>query len=141
MDISVDDSKFSDSSIRALNLLSSDGLDGAALMVDREIEKEPDCWEAWAAKADILYLQKEYAAAIGCCDTALRLNPDNALAWNTKGNILYRQDRYEEAITCYNRAIEAEPLFIRAWYNKRLALEVQLRKSTSRMSIRAAARR
>jgi len=141
MDISVDNSKRRDSSIRALNLLSSDGLDGAAIMVEREIEKEPDCWEAWAAKADILYFQKEYAAPLECCDIALRLNPDNALAWNTKGNALYRLDRYEEAITCYNRAIETEPLFIRAWYNKRLALEVHLKKSTSKISIRTASKR
>jgi tetratricopeptide (TPR) repeat protein len=136
MDIYADNSKYDDSNIRALNLLSSDRLDGAAIMVDREIEKVPDCWEAWAAKADILYFQKEYAAALECCDIALRLNPDNALAWNTKGNAMYRLDRYEEAITCYNRAIESEPLFIRAWYNKRLALEVQLKKSNSKISIK-----
>jgi tetratricopeptide (TPR) repeat protein len=141
MDISADNSKNDDSSTRALNLRSSDGLDGAVIMVDKEIEREPDCWEAWAAKADILYFQKEYPASIECCDVALRLNPDNALAWNTRGNALYRLSRYDEAITCYNNAIEAEPLFIRAWYNKRLALEVQLKKATGKIAIHSAAKK
>jgi len=63
------------------------------------------------------------------------MNPNNAFAWNTKGNALYKLSRYEEAIFCYNRAIEIEPLFVRAWHNKKLALEIQIKKSTQKISL------
>lgn len=125
---------------KALPLLSNGGLDGARMVVEREIDRSPDSWEGWAAKADILYLQGLNKYALQCSEKALSLKPDNALAWNTKGNILYKQGKYEEAIKCYNRAIEIEPLFVRAWYNKRLAVERQLNSSKPRISYVAARR-
>jgi tetratricopeptide (TPR) repeat protein len=127
--ISADDALGDESMSRALRLLSSEGLQGAEMIIERELEREPDSWEAWAAKADVLYLQDENEESLICCDKALSMNPRNALVLNTKGNALYKLERYDEAIACYDRAIEAEPLFVRAWYNKRMALEVQLRKS------------
>lgn len=123
---------------KALNLLSAGGLDGAMMVVDRELEKCPDSWEAWSAKADILYFQEMYSSALQCCERSLKLNADNALAWNTKGNVLFKLKRYEDAIHCYNQAIEIEPLFVRAWYNKKLALEVQIKKSTQKISLSVA---
>ena len=103
---SRDDGKGDGTFKKALRLLSCEGLDGAAMVVERELENDPESWEAWSAKA---------------------------LACNTKGNILYMLGRHKEAIECYNRAIELEPLFIRAWYNKRLASELQLNKSKLRV--------
>ena len=103
------------------------------MVVERELENDPESWEAWSAKADIFYFQKSYNNAMICCEKSLCINPDNALACNTKGNILYMLGRHKEAIECYNRAIELEPLFIRAWYNKRLASELQLNKSKLRV--------
>jgi tetratricopeptide (TPR) repeat protein len=55
------------------------------------------------------------------------------LAFNIKGNILYKLGKYKEAIECYNRAIEIEPLFVRAWYNKKMASELELKKSRPRV--------
>jgi tetratricopeptide (TPR) repeat protein len=118
---------------KALLLLSGEGLDGAIMIVERELGNNPESWEAWSAKADIFYLQKSYTKAMMCCEKSLRINPDNALTCNTKGNILYMLERYREAIECYNRAIELEPLFVRAWYNKRMASELQLKKSKLRI--------
>jgi tetratricopeptide (TPR) repeat protein len=60
----------------------------------------------------------------------------NALVWNIKGNVLYRLERYDQAIECYNKAIGISPLFPRSWYNKKLALELQLKKSMKRISVR-----
>ncbi len=130
---SSDDGKGDDAFKNALLLLSCEGLDGAVMVVERELENDPESWEAWSAKADIFYFQKRYNNAMICCEKALRLNPNNALACNTKGNILYMLGRYKEAIECYNKAIELEPLFIRAWYNKRMASEIQLNKSAIRV--------
>ena len=126
---SSDDEKGNDAFKKALRLLSSKGLDGAVMVVERELENDPESWEAWSAKADIFYFQKRYNNAMICCNKALQINPDNAFACNTKGNILYMLGRYKEAVECYNRAIELEPLFVRAWYNKRMASELQLNKS------------
>jgi tetratricopeptide (TPR) repeat protein len=127
--ISSDDVLGDESMSRALRLLSSEGLQGAEMIIERELQREPDSWEAWAAKADVLYLQDENEESLACCEKALSINPRNALVLNTKGNALYKLERYDEAIACYDRAIEVEPLFVRAWYNKRMALELQLHKS------------
>ena len=130
---SSDGGKGDDAFKKALILLSREGLDGAAMIVDRELENDPESWEAWSAKADIFYFQNHYNNAMICCEKSLRINPNNALACNTKGNILYMLGRYKEAIEYYNKAIELEPLFIRAWYNKRMASEIQLNKSAIRV--------
>ena len=118
---------------KALRLLSSEGVDGALMVVERELEKDPENWEAWSAKAEILYFQKKHEASMQCCERSIGLNPDNALAFNIKGNLLYKQGKYKDAIDCYNRAIEIEPLFVRAWYNKKMASELQLKKSRLRV--------
>ncbi|NPV63339.1 MAG: tetratricopeptide repeat protein [Methanotrichaceae archaeon] len=133
MDKSVDDARSNDSLKKALRLLSSNGLDGALMVVERELENNPESWEAWAAKADILYFQGFYESALQCCKRSLGLNPDNALAYNTQGNIFYKQGRYEEACECYTKAIEIEPMLVRAWYNKKLAVEMQLTKARPRI--------
>ena len=119
-----------------LDLLSKDGLDGATMVVNLELEKNPRSWEALGAQAEILYLREKYFLAINACNKALEVNPLNALAWNTKGNVLYKLKRYDEAIACYNKAIEISLLFPKSWYNKKLALEVQLKKSMRNVSLR-----
>jgi tetratricopeptide (TPR) repeat protein len=118
---------------KALRLLSSEGVDGALMVVERELENDSNNWEAWSAKAEILYLQKNHDMSMQCCERSISLNPDNALAFNIKGNILYKLGKYKEAIECYNKAIEIEPLFVKAWYNKKNASELQLNKSRLRV--------
>ncbi len=130
MAVSRSDMNNNDSFKKALRLLSSEGLNGAMMVVERELENNQDSWEAWSAKADILYFQGNYEHALQCCEKSLRQNSENALVFNIKGNILYKLGKYKEAIECYDRAIELEPLFIRAWYNKKLASELQLKKSS-----------
>jgi tetratricopeptide (TPR) repeat protein len=118
---------------KALRLLSSEGLDGAIMVVERELESDPENWEAWSAKADILYFQGNYDASMRCCERSIRLNSQNALAFNIKGNVFYKLGKYKEAIECYNKAIEIEPLFVKAWYNKKMASELALEKSRLRV--------
>ena len=132
---STDENKGNNAFKKALNLLSAEGLDGAMMVVERELEKSPESWEAFGALADILYLREMYGSALQCCERSIKLNSNNAFAWNTKGNALYRLGRYEEAIFCYNQAIEIEPLFVRAWHNKKLVLEIQIKKSTQKISL------
>jgi len=138
MATSTDEIKGNDAFKKALRLLSCEGLDGAMMVVERELEGNPDSWEAWGAKADIHYYQGKYDKALQCCEKSLRQNPENALAFNIKGNALYKLSRYKEAIDCYNKAIELEPLFVKAWYNKKMASEVQLRKSSAKVRYQVA---
>jgi tetratricopeptide (TPR) repeat protein len=119
-----------DSFQSALELLFGDGLHGAEKLIERELDINPESWEAIAARADIYYFKERYEDALKCCDRSLSLNPKNALTWITRGDALYKLGRFEEAIECYDRAIEAEPLFAKALYNKRLVLEVQLKNAT-----------
>ena len=116
--ISRDNLEGNDSFKKGLRLLSSEGLEGAVMVVERELESDPNNWEAWSAKAEILYFQKSNDASMRCCERSISLNPSNALAFNIKGNILYNLGKYKEAIECYNKAIEIEPLFVKAWYNR-----------------------
>jgi tetratricopeptide (TPR) repeat protein len=133
MVMSCDGAEGNDSFKKALRLLSTEGIDGALMVVERELETDPENWEAWSAKAEILYFQKKHDMSMQCCDRSISLNPNNAHVYNTKGNILYKQGKYKDAIDCYNRAIEIEPLFVRAWYNKKMASELQLKKSRLRV--------
>ena len=133
MAMSCDREEGKDAFKKALRLLSSEGLEGAVMVVEQELESDPKNWEAWSARAEILYFQKSNDASMQCCERSLSLNPYNALAFNIKGNILYKLGKYKEAIECYNKAIEIEPLFVRAWYNKKMALELQLKKSKLRV--------
>ena len=63
-------------------------VDRALVAIEKELEKNPNSWEAWAAKADVLYSIGMYEAAVWCCDKSLALNQDNALAWITESNAL-----------------------------------------------------
>jgi len=56
--------------------------------VGKELKKDLNDSEAWAAKADILCSIGMYESAILCCDRSLAINPDKALTWATKGNAL-----------------------------------------------------
>jgi|GEM_PF-533024 len=124
----------------ALRLLSSDGLGGAMMVVDQELAGDPESWEAWAAKADILYLQGDFVSAKSHSKRSIELNPDNALAWNTLGNSLYRLHQLEEAIDCYDRAIDLDPLLAKAWHNKKMALDIRLSRIRPRVSLPRASR-
>lgn len=116
-----------------LELLFGDGLHCAEVLIERELGRNPESWEAIAAKADIYYFKERYEDALKCCDKSLRLNSKNAFTWITKGNALYKLGRFSESLECYDRAIEAEPLFVRALYDKRLALEIQIKNPQRNM--------
>lgn len=100
----------------------------ALSIIDSEIEKNPESWEALGAKADLLYSMNLYSQAAQYCDLSLDLNPDNPLVLIIKGDAMLKLGRHEEAMSCYYRAIELEPLFIRECYLRGMVTEKQ--KST-----------
>lgn len=83
--------------------------------VDRELERDEDSWEAWSARADILYGMGRYAESLECCDKSLDLNSKIPLSWATKGDVLCSIQRCNEAAECYRRAAELDPIYLIAW--------------------------
>ncbi len=65
--------------------------------IGKELEKDINNPDAWAAKADILYSMGMYEIAIRCCDRSLAINPDNAFTWMTKGIALEELGKHDEA--------------------------------------------
>jgi Flp pilus assembly protein TadD len=75
-------------------------------IIGKELEKNNNDSEAWAAKADILCSIGMYESAIRCCARSLAINPDNALTWATKGDILNKLGRHDEAEAAYAKTKE-----------------------------------
>ena len=72
--------------------------------IGKELEKDPNNSEAWAAKADILCSMGLYECVILCCDRSLAINPDNELTWGAKGIALDKLGRHEEANAAFTKA-------------------------------------
>jgi len=81
-------------------------VDISLVAIEKELEKNPDSWEAWAAKADVLYSIEMYETAVWCCNKSLALNPDDALAWITEGNALEQLGRHDEAVAAIGKAMD-----------------------------------
>ncbi len=84
------------------------GADNALAAVGMELEKNPENWNAWAAKADILCSLGLYEIAVRCCDKSLALNPDNELTWVTKGIAIRTLGRTTEADEAFAKARKVE---------------------------------
>jgi len=76
--------------------------------IGKELMKDINNWEAWAAKADILCTMGLFEIAVRCCDRSLSINPDNIFTWTTKGIALEKLGRQEEALAAFARAKELE---------------------------------
>jgi Flp pilus assembly protein TadD len=76
------------------------------IAIGKELEKDLNNSETWAAKADILCSMGMHEIAIRCCDRSLAINPDNALTWVTKGIALDKLGRHDEADIAFAKAKE-----------------------------------
>jgi Flp pilus assembly protein TadD len=72
--------------------------------IGKQLEKNLNDWEVWAAKADILCSLGMHEVAIRCCDRSLELNPKNVLTWVTKGEALKKLGKNEEADAAFAKA-------------------------------------
>jgi Flp pilus assembly protein TadD len=79
-------------------------LDQRLVAVGKQLEKNLNDWEAWAAKADILCSLGMHEIAVRCCDRALALNPNNLLTWVTRGEALNKLGKNEEADAAFAKA-------------------------------------
>ncbi len=87
-------------------MMDSSEVNKSLVAIGKKLEENLANWEAWSAKADILYSVGLYDVAIRCCDRALALNPDNALTWITKGNAFDKLGMHEDADAAFAKAKE-----------------------------------
>jgi tetratricopeptide (TPR) repeat protein len=87
-------------------MMGQSDIDKSLIAIGKELEKNLNNWEAWAAKADILFSIGMIEVAIRCCDRSLAINPDNALTWITKAKALERIGKREDAEAALARAKE-----------------------------------
>jgi len=74
--------------------------------IGKELQKDPNNWEAWAAKADILYALGMHNLAIRCCDKSLEINKDNPFIWFTRSLALRKIGEQEQSDAALSRARE-----------------------------------
>jgi tetratricopeptide (TPR) repeat protein len=74
--------------------------------IGKELEKDINNSEAWAAKADLLCSIGMHEIAIRCCDRSLAINPKNMLTWMTKGEALDKLGKHEDARAAFAKAKE-----------------------------------
>ena len=84
----------------------SDSADDKLAAIGRQLKKNLNDWEAWAAKADILCSMGMYNVAVECSEISLMLNPNNALTWYTKGIALSKLGKTTEAEAAFTKAKE-----------------------------------
>jgi tetratricopeptide (TPR) repeat protein len=87
-------------------IMSYDDAEKRLAAIGKELEKDINNSETWAAKAEILCSLRLYELALRCCDRSLAINPDNALTWLTKGIALNKLGRHDEAEVALDKAKE-----------------------------------
>ena len=83
-------------------------------LVNRALELDPECADAWGSKAVILMMRPERIKgshnededkeALLCLDRALELDKADGSSWYHKGKLLQYGGRYEEALISFNMA-------------------------------------
>jgi tetratricopeptide (TPR) repeat protein len=74
--------------------------------IGRELEKDLNNSEAWAAKADILCSIGLYELANQCYNRSLAIDPDNPLTWVSKSIALNKLGEHDEAEIALAKAKE-----------------------------------
>jgi tetratricopeptide (TPR) repeat protein len=87
-------------------VMSYDDAEKRLIAIGKELEKDINNSETWAAKAEILCSLRLHELALQCCDRSLAINPDNALTWVTKGIALNKLGRHDEAEEAFAKAKE-----------------------------------
>lgn len=93
----------------------------------KSVQKAPDCYYAWLQKGMILKELGQVLEALGCYETAIKLNDKSAGVWFEKGITLSALGpKYlDEALASFDKALELDPeCATAAYFNKgRLFLE------------------
>lgn len=124
---------------QAKNMAFEGKYDRAIALYERAILIQPDCYEAWYNRGNLLARLQDYESAITDYDKAIAIFPEKYQVWYSRGWVLGKLQRDAEAIACYDRAISLEPGRYELWYDRGKALERLQRYSEALISYGKAA--
>lgn len=78
------------------------------------VDRDDDLWHQRGA---VLHRAKDYAAALVCFETFVRLDPAHAVGWNFVGLCRAQLGDVGLALGAYERAAALNPSFKEAWAN------------------------
>jgi tetratricopeptide (TPR) repeat protein len=90
----------------------------AVRLLERDLDKNPQNFDAWWLKGTALCHLQYYNDALDCYQIALGINPTVASLWQNSGLLLAAMDRPQQAIDMYNRALEIDPDDVQLWISK-----------------------
>ena len=64
---------------------------------------------AYVARGIVMYMKRDFDAAIRDFDSAMKLNPNDVIVVTTRGNAWYAKQDYDKAIRDYEQAIRLDP--------------------------------
>lgn len=83
-------------------------LEGAIASYDKALEIQPDLYEVWFNRANVLAKLERFDEAIFSYDKAVEIQPNFREAWHNRGNVLSHLERWEESNTSYEKAREIQ---------------------------------
>ncbi len=90
----------------------------AVSLFNRDLNQNPQNFDAWWLKGTALCHLNCYNDALDCYQIALKINPSIASLWQNSGLLLAAMNRPEQAIDMYNRALEIDPDDVQLWIGK-----------------------
>jgi len=96
----------------------------ALKLCNKIISLDPDNYNGYNKKGNVLYSLKKYEEAISCYDKAIQVAPSVFKAWHNKGLALAELEKHEEAIACYNKSLQINPNFDDTLESKRNSLNM-----------------
>jgi tetratricopeptide (TPR) repeat protein len=93
-----------------LNTLLEQGLcDEALEEVTREINRDPNYWEAYFLRGQILWLRNRLDETLESFQRAIEIYPDKPYLQAYLGDVLRCLNRYDEAGVAFDRALDLDP--------------------------------
>ena len=94
---------------RALELVTSNDLNGALKMLGAALSVKPDYAEGWNKRATLFFLRGDFRRAMRDIRETLRYEPRHYGAWAGLGRILEQSGDPAKALDAYRRALAINP--------------------------------
>lgn len=87
---------------------AAEDFEGAITSYDKALEIQPNIYEVWFNRGNVLAKLGRFEEAIFSYDKAVEIQPNFQEAWHNRGNVLSNLGRWEESNTSYEKAREIQ---------------------------------
>ena len=87
-------------------------------LLDRSIQINPECAEAFYNRGNALYLHQQHRAAVESYDKAILLKPEYAEAHHNRGSAMYALQQFDAALVSIDKALLLQPDYAEAFCNR-----------------------